>query len=425
MSTASPRDLHPLYELAAEASRRLEERLADMALNRRSGPQPSDHVVVLQEKYLAANRCVQFADTTIRWISGQALLAVNRQVEPNGPDLVRQFVSDLGKMFSPPPSSEPIQQDLDATARSMGRQYTDALSAWGTLVEEAWGQVDAASNDPDHGRMVDALVVAMGATIEHMTVSSAPAKLLRDELASQLRSANAPPACGEPLTLGAPPNQATGSATEPDAPQIQEGFRFELRGEFWAVQFHEETGLIQDSKGMRHIARLLASPHVAVPALALMGQGRLPATANQSIITLEDLDEDDYPSAGGTWDGVLDPVAREEYAARLRELGREREEAHRDNDSARLHRIDQESGFLSEELERATGLGGRPRRLGPPREAEKARQAVTQALKRVYKKLSAPNLALPRLVAHLERTIRAEGTAFVYRPTPPEPGWKL
>jgi hypothetical protein len=67
------------------------------------------------------------------------------------------------------------------------------------------------------------------------------------------------------------------------------------------------------------------------------------------------------------------------------------------------------------ELRRATGLGGRDRRL--PAEAERARVNVTRTLRATMARIS---LAAPLCGAHLEASVRT-GRACRYEPAPGGP----
>jgi hypothetical protein len=66
---------------------------------------------------------------------------------------------------------------------------------------------------------------------------------------------------------------------------------------------------------------------------------------------------------------------------------------------------------LIEELRRATGLGGRPRRSGSP--AEKARVNVTRTIRHAIGELAS---RAPDVAAHLDESI-VTGVACCYEPT--------
>ena len=82
---------------------------------------------------------------------------------------------------------------------------------------------------------------------------------------------------------------------------------------------------------------------------------------------------------------LLDPRAKAEYRQRLKDLREALYEAQRFNDMGRAALAQSEIAFLTQELARAVGLGGRDRRAGSL--VERARinvsRAVGSALKRV------------------------------------------
>jgi hypothetical protein len=111
---------------------------------------------------------------------------------------------------------------------------------------------------------------------------------------------------------------------------------------------------LPDSKGLRDLAVLLAAPGRPVHAVQLL-TGQRPAGAGA--------------------DPVLDDQARAAYRARLAELEAELDEADAHADPHRPERARLERDALVDELARAAGLGGRPRRRGD--DTERARKAVT------------------------------------------------
>ena len=105
---------------------------------------------------------------------------------------------------------------------------------------------------------------------------------------------------------------------------------------------------------------------------------------------------------------LLDPQAQRAYRQRMYELQTELAEAQAFHDLGRAERLQDEFEFLSQELSRAVGLGGRPRRAGSA--AERARIRVTRAIRTAIKRLSDNH---PELGRHLARTVRT-GTYCVY-----------
>jgi len=176
---------------------------------------------------------------------------------------------------------------------------------------------------------------------------------------------------------------------------------FRCEGEFWTVRFDGATARLKDSKGMRHIAALLASPGTERHVLDLASEA------------------DGALAAGG--DGpVLDAQAKAAYRRRIEELYEERDDAERCNDLARAERAEAELDALLAQLRGAVGLGGRDRVASA--ESERARVSVSRAVKTALSRIDA---ALPGLGAHLHATIRT-GTFCSYAPDPRAPvPWTL
>lgn len=169
---------------------------------------------------------------------------------------------------------------------------------------------------------------------------------------------------------------------------VPEGNRFLCEEGIWTINYDGEGARLSELKGFHDIARLLAQPNQQLHCLELSGAS--PDTAVQ--------------------DEVLDSQSRQEYRRRIEELQRELEEAEADNDPARSEPAREELDALIHELAKATGLGGRSRKLGNV--AEKARTAVTWRIRSAIKKIRA---AHPRLGQHLSNSIRT-GNFCVYSP---------
>ena len=169
------------------------------------------------------------------------------------------------------------------------------------------------------------------------------------------------------------------------------GATFRRDGATWSMDYGGEGARLVELKGFHDIARLLAEPGVAVHCLELCGAPL-----------------DDSPS-----DEVLDPESRREYRRRLADLAEEIDRAEADQDLARLEPSRVEYARLVEELAKATGLGGRSRKLGD--RAERARSAATWRIRSAIKKIRA---AHPRLGQHLHNSVRT-GTFCTYSPEEP------
>jgi hypothetical protein len=104
---------------------------------------------------------------------------------------------------------------------------------------------------------------------------------------------------------------------------------------------------------------------------------------------------------------------------RLADLEEDLVEAEGFNDLGRAERLREEIEFLTRELSRAVGLGGKARRAGS--RTERARVNVTKAIRVALARIGT---AHPLLGAHLEATVRT-GNACIYLPPPGHPRWRV
>lgn len=192
---------------------------------------------------------------------------------------------------------------------------------------------------------------------------------------------------------------------------------FRREGEYWFIVYEGDAFRLRDTKGLRYLARLLASPGREIHALDLVAEEAGPADratvrrAERSTLRVS------APSGSAE---VLDAAARAAYRRRLAELQDDLEEAEGFHDPERAARARQEMEALAAALAGAIGLGGRSRPMGSS--AERARQATTKALKAALGRISSYSPALGR---HLASTVRT-GTYCRYEPDPRLPiGWKL
>ena len=213
--------------------------------------------------------------------------------------------------------------------------------------------------------------------------------------------------------------QAGGPATAaPEAAAVAEAASnlFRREGEYWTVCYEGVVVRLRDTKGLRHLARLLADPGREFHVVDLEAPNRQPCSpaavgptgrAGAGELAVRP----DLGDAGA----LLDATAKAAYQARLTELEAELEEAEGGNDPARAARARGEREFLVAELARAVGLGGRDRRAAS--HAERARLNVTRAIRAALANLARANPALGR---HLAVTVRT-GRYCSYTPDPRAP----
>ena len=166
------------------------------------------------------------------------------------------------------------------------------------------------------------------------------------------------------------------------------GNTFRKEGALWMVCFEHEVAHTPKVRGLQDIAQLLARPGDELHCLALSGQ----------------------PAGAGRGVEVLDEQARRAYRARLREIEAELAEAARANDPGRAEPLEEEKERLLDEMRKATGLGGRDRKMGDS--SERARSAVTWRIRHAIKKLEVVHPALAR---HLRVSLKT-GVFCSYEP---------
>src|SRR5581483_4402551 len=117
---------------------------------------------------------------------------------------------------------------------------------------------------------------------------------------------------------------------------------------------------------------------------------------------------------------VLDAAAKQAYRRRIQELRENLESAKSRGDVESATAIEDEIAFLTRELSRAVGLGGRDRRAASM--AQRSRINVTRAIRRTIEKIRPHSPALAGLLARRIKT----GLLCVYRPDEQTPvAWNL
>jgi hypothetical protein len=174
---------------------------------------------------------------------------------------------------------------------------------------------------------------------------------------------------------------------------------FRREGDYWLILYETDVFRLRQSLGLAYLARLLANPGREIHVLDLV----------DSDISLA--------SDAGP---ILDDESRRAYRRRLEELAADLAEAQRNGDTERAAACRTEADLLHGELVRGEGLGGRQRPAGST--SERARQAVTKALKSALARIAAES---PSLSRHLASTVRT-GTYCRYDPDPRLPiSWRI
>ena len=167
------------------------------------------------------------------------------------------------------------------------------------------------------------------------------------------------------------------------------------------------TGIqLRDSKGIRYLAELLASPGTERHALDLVDR-------IEGVDAAGGIDRRRLGDAGP----AVDATARAEYRRRVEELRAEIDDAIGGGRLETAESLQDELDHLVRELAQAFGLGGRQRITGSA--AERARLNVTRSLRTAITRLAE---ALPEAGAALDRHVRT-GTYCAYEPVDGDIVW--
>ena len=183
------------------------------------------------------------------------------------------------------------------------------------------------------------------------------------------------------------------------------GLTLRREDDFWLVGFVGAVTRIPDSLGLRYLDLLVRNPGRELAALDLTQLA--PGPAGPAAAAQED---GLHPAGVAAADPVLDQQALAAYRQRLAALDEDLAEADQWNDTERASRLRAEKDFLIHELAAATGLGGRPRRLGA--ESERARLNVTRAIRSAIARIRD---RAPAAADHLDQAVRT-GTRCSYSP---------
>ena len=191
----------------------------------------------------------------------------------------------------------------------------------------------------------------------------------------------------------------------------QEG-QFRREGEYWTIGIGGDVVRLRDTSGLRYLAELLRQPGTELPALLLAGAEQMPGEPPPTAATRQaGLSTDE----SGEAHALLDEQARATYKRQLEDLREQLTEAESFNDRDRAAAVTREIDFLSRELARAVGLGGRAR-PGSTR-AERARLNVTRAIRSAIRRIAAANRDLG---LYFDTTIRT-GAFCAFNPDPRVP----
>ncbi|MGC1678981.1 MAG: alpha/beta hydrolase [Candidatus Binataceae bacterium] len=191
--------------------------------------------------------------------------------------------------------------------------------------------------------------------------------------------------------------------------------RFRSEGEYWTIAYAGETMRLKDSRGMHYIAQLLRYPGREFHATELEMRSESGVVASLAARPTHRISEEELSAAGlhsdssGDAGEMLDTRAKGAYRRRLGDLRGFLDQAKAQGNVERAFELEEEISFLTRELARAVGLGGRDRRAASV--AQRSRLNVTRAIRRSIEKIRQHH---PALGAYLATRIKT-GLQCVYR----------
>ena len=201
---------------------------------------------------------------------------------------------------------------------------------------------------------------------------------------------------------------------------------FRRIGDYWSIAHENRSFAIADSLGMRYLAVLLGRPWREIPVneleLLIGAENAFVSEGYDSSVVSSAHFGPDALSSGhaGNLGKMLDSRAKREYRGRLNELRAQLEAAKADGDHDRASQAERELSFLTRELRRAIGLGGRDRFVASA--IERSRINVTRAIRRAIEKIRQHDPALGEMLSLRVKT----GATCVYLPaSEDEIEWKL
>lgn len=172
---------------------------------------------------------------------------------------------------------------------------------------------------------------------------------------------------------------------------------FKNQGKTWLVVYDGVPKSVEHSIGMAYIARLLQSPgketHAAALRSSVSGDGSVPVLG----------------SAGP----VLESHDLKQYREQMNDLQEEIQEAENNNDLGRVQKLKEDLHAVTEEVGRATGLGGRNRKAADDR--ERVRKTISVGIRRALKAIKKEHEPLWK---HLKNSLKI-GEYLSYQPDQP------
>jgi len=198
-------------------------------------------------------------------------------------------------------------------------------------------------------------------------------------------------ASAEPHSTAEPTLLQRAPVTAPSRSRAENAFHRD--GDTWLLTFEGRSVRLTDNKGLRYLAHLLRA-----------GVQRFHAAQLHAAIA----GVEHSPTLGSAGD-VIDEEAKAQYREMLQEVTEELADAKKRGNVEAVEELEERRRALVSEIARATGLGGRSRKVSS--DAEKLRVSITMAISREIKRIGTHHEPLAR---HLTECVET-GSFFSYR----------
>lgn len=202
-------------------------------------------------------------------------------------------------------------------------------------------------------------------------------------------------------------------------PTAEETTVFRREGDVWRIVFTAKAVSLKHSMGLACLHQLLKNPNQDIHAPTLQAAAAQAVShAQGSVEVVHDADGDgEYSTAADQRDAIqagslLDQQALDQYKKKMEDIESEIREAEANNDTGRVAKLKSDFNLLSNEVGRATGLGGELRNND---DAERSRKAVSNAIRRAYAALKKKH---PAIEQHFQRSVKI-AAVLSYRPEKP------
>ena len=216
--------------------------------------------------------------------------------------------------------------------------------------------------------------------------------------------------------------------TEPLATQQSSDYEFFLNGEYWEITYEGKTIHLRDSRGLQYIHCLLENPENEFYTLELVHKIKIcpPPEYIYEFLSKEERDkqlikENVYKGLTKNTGDVLDKEGIRLLKERYEDLESELINEQTPPNDERTSEIEMDMDEIKKTLSAGHDKLGRPRKF--PNDAEKARKAISKAVKESLDKIKDENNGHRSLWKHFEITLTI-GIFCSYKPEKPIP-WHL